>query len=339
MSNDILVTVSIPAFNRPETLRRLLRSVDAPQFDKIEILIIEDRSPKRDQIKKVVNEFAASSEYLVNYIENDKNLGFDKNIRELVKSASGEFVLFMGDDDVFVSDALGGFIDFINDHREYGFFLKSCQHIHESGEIETFRYFDGNVFNTPSEDSCVSFFRKSSYLAGLTINKRYASEFFTDKFDGSLLCEVYLCAEMTINYKSAYYDQILTERRNGAAPFFGSSEAEADLYESGVNTVDASINFLQWYSKVTDYLDEKYDFHLTKRIKRDMSKYSYHSIAAQKHRSLREFLKYVSRLNDMGYNCTVYYYIYVVGLLVLGKKNCDSIIVLLKKWLGKTPQL
>jgi abequosyltransferase len=339
LSNEIFLTVAIPAFNRPETLLRLLKSVDALQFNSIEILIIEDCSPRRSEIKSVVGQFKESTGYFVNYIENDSNLGFDKNIRELVKRASGDFVLFMGDDDVFVPDALGGFIDFIKDHREYGFFLKSSQHVHESGEVEPFRYFDGNVFNTPSEASCVSFFRKSSYLAGLTINKSYAQNFLTDKFDGSLLCEVYLCAEMAINYKSAYYDEILTERKNGGVPFFGSSESESDLYEPGVITIDNSINFLQGYFKVTAYLDEKYGFNLTKSIKRDMSKYLYHSIAIQRHRPLPDFLQYISRLNDMGFNCNVYYYIYVVGLLFLGKQNCDSIIVRLKKLLRKTPSL
>lgn len=337
--NEPLVSISIPAYNRPETLARLLHSIDAPQVEKIEILVVEDFSPRRKEISKVVAQFQEATDYSVKYSENSRNLGFDKNIRELVKQARGQFVMFMGDDDVFVPGALKSFIDFIDEYSDYGFFLKSSQHVYEDGKIEKFRYFDGNVFNLPSEEACVSFFRKSSYLAGLTINRNYSLKYLTDKFDGSLLFEVYLCAEMTINHKSAYYDKIITERRNGGIPFFGSSDAENQLYEPGTISIDNSINFLKWYFEVTRYLDAVYGFNLTEKIRRDMSKYSYHSIAIQRERSLKEFLHYVRKLNQIGYNCTPYYYIYVVGLIILGKKNCDTIIVNLKKILGKTPAL
>lgn len=339
MKNNKLITIAIPSYNRPEALLRLLKSVDAPQKDRIEILIVEDSSPRQKEIRDIVEFFKQDSKYVINYFENRTNLGFDRNIRELVKKSNGDFVLFMGDDDVFVPSVLKGFFEFISKHNDYGFFLKSSQHVHEDGKIETFKYFNGNKYNNPSEEAYISFFRKSSYLAGLTINREYATKFLTNKFDGSLLCEVYLCAEMSINYKSAYYDQILTERKNGGVPFFGSSESEENLYEPGVITIDNSINFLQWYFKVTEYLDYKYNFTSTKKIKKDMSKYLYHTIAIQRDRPLLEFFQYVKRLNKMGFNCTVYYYIYVIGLLFFGKKNCDTIIVKLKNWIGRTPEL
>ena len=70
-----------------------------------------------------------------------------------------------------------------------------------------------------------------------------------------------------------------------------------------------------------------------------MSKYFYPSLAIQREKGLKEFLRYVKELNKIGFNCTVYYYIYIVALIILGKNICDSTIVYLKKLLGKTPKL
>ena len=70
-----------------------------------------------------------------------------------------------------------------------------------------------------------------------------------------------------------------------------------------------------------------------------MSKYFYPSLAIQREKGLKEFFRYVKELNKIGFNITIYYYIYLTALSVLGKNNCDSIIVFLKKIIGKTPKL
>jgi hypothetical protein len=38
-------------------------------------------------------------------------------------------------------------------------------------------------------------------------------------------------------------------------------------------------------------------------------------------------------------NGTIYYYLYVIGLVVFGEKYCDRLIIIIKKLLGHTPQL
>lgn len=98
-----LVSICIPSYNRPVELRRLLESIDAKKHkDDIEIVICEDKSPNRPKIGEQVREFMSKSDYNVVYHENEENLGYDRNLKNLIRRASGEYIIFMGDDDLFI---------------------------------------------------------------------------------------------------------------------------------------------------------------------------------------------------------------------------------------------
>ena len=70
-----------------------------------------------------------------------------------------------------------------------------------------------------------------------------------------------------------------------------------------------------------------------------MSKYSYPTLAIHRDKGLKVFFSYIRQLNSIGYNLTLHYYIYIIGLIFFGKNICDQIIIHLKNILGKTPSL
>ena len=334
-----LVSVCIPSYNRPDELYRLLQSIDSQHKEKFEIIICEDKSPKRKEIYEIVHKFISQTSYEVKYYENSINLGYDRNIKELARKASGDFIVYMGDDDTFIPDSFDKLMLFLEENHKIGYVLKSHQYIFKDGRIEKFRYFDGNQFFEAGEDTYIELFRKSVFISGFTINRNYVKDLLIDDFDGALLFQLYLLAEVAINYECAYFDTLLTQAKEEGIPFFGNSESEKDLYTPGTITIENSLNFLKGFFKITSFIDEKYSFNSTQKIKTDMSKYFYPSLAIQREKGLKEFLRYTKELNKIGFNVTIYYYIYLVALTVFGKKVCDSTIVFLKKILGKTPKL
>ena len=80
-----LFSICIPSYNRPAEIRRLLNSIDTTHVDEVEIVICEDKSPKREEIRKQVLDFKSKTQYEVNYIENEENCGYDKNLRNLIQ--------------------------------------------------------------------------------------------------------------------------------------------------------------------------------------------------------------------------------------------------------------
>lgn len=334
----VLISICIPAYNRPEELGRTLRSIDG-DASVMEIVICENKSPAREAIAAVVAKFSEGSKYRISYHENSSNLGYDGNLRALVSRAAGDYLVFMSDDDEFVPGALDKLASFLTLNQDVGYVLKSHVLQHQNGEFETFRYYAGNKFFDAGPETYSKLFRKSVFISGFTIRREPVVPLLTDVFDGTLLFQMYLLAEVALKYKCAYFDEPLALAHTGGVPSFGSSESEKKLYTPGVITVENSLNFLKGFFRITGFIDQKYSLRSTAAIKRDMSKYFYPNLAIQRHRGVPVFWGYFRALSGLGFNCTPHFYLYFLILLALGRKNCDFLVRALRKVLGKTPEL
>ena len=154
-----LISVCIPSYNRPEKLYDLLGSVNSIHNNEIEIVICEDKSPKREEIRKKAEEFKGESKYSIIYKENEENLGYDKNLKELIKNATGKWIIFMGDDDQFVPGALDKIINFLKNNDELGYLLRAY-YTNNNGKIEKFRYYKEKRFFEPGRTLLLNFLEK-----------------------------------------------------------------------------------------------------------------------------------------------------------------------------------
>nr|MDH4481915.1 glycosyltransferase family A protein [Rhodoferax sp.] len=99
-------SICIPAYNRARHLRPLLDSLLQHDFGSLEIVICEDVSKERPLIAAIVKEYQEHTGIRIAYFENEVNLGYDANIRNLVAKATGRFCFFMGNDDLMCAGAL-----------------------------------------------------------------------------------------------------------------------------------------------------------------------------------------------------------------------------------------
>jgi glycosyltransferase involved in cell wall biosynthesis len=99
-----LLSILIPAYNRPEWLAQALRSVLRSPCAELEILVGDDCSPRQAEIVSVLS--AHSSDPRLRWFLQEKNVGWSANRNALVSSARGEYVLLLGDDDVMPEGAV-----------------------------------------------------------------------------------------------------------------------------------------------------------------------------------------------------------------------------------------
>lgn len=334
--DEVFVSICVPSYNRPKELLRLLRTIDCDPKD-VQIVICEDHAPKRLEVRESVDAYRREFVYQIKYIENEVNKGYDWNIRDFITCADGEYIIYMGDDDGFVPHALDKFIAFLKQHRELGYILR-CSRDQSTGELT--RYFPETRFFEPGPNSYQVLYRKSVFISGFTFKREWAREYMTDRFDGTLLYQLYIMAEICMKHPSAYFNEPITEALPGQKEFyFGTSEKEKGFYEPNKISVRGSTIFISSFLKITRYMDEKYNLGSTRYVQRDMSKYSYPILAYLMALGRLEMLKFAKELYKIGLGVTPYFYIYIIGLYVFGEDFCDKVILVLKKTLGHTPQL
>jgi glycosyltransferase involved in cell wall biosynthesis len=103
-----LLTIAIPTWNRArylaENLRQLQDELARAPGAAVEIIVSDNCSP--DDTGEVVR--AAIARGLpVRYARNEQNLGWARNFANACDLARGEYLLLLGDDDLFVDGALG----------------------------------------------------------------------------------------------------------------------------------------------------------------------------------------------------------------------------------------
>lgn len=336
----MLLSIAIPSYNRPNTLIELLSSIDFISDD-IEVVICEDNSPKKIEIREAITRITEQSPLTIRYYENPKNLGYDENLWELIRHSSGKFIVYMGDDDEFIPGSLEKFYEFLKRNKQLGYVLKSHITIYRNNSKEYFNYYPETVYFEKGENSIIELFRKSILISGFCIRKEDLMNYYTTKLTGTLLTQLYLLSIQCLKYPSAYFAIPLTvqDENKNTIPYFGSSENEKGLYVPGENSVNGSLNFMNKYNQVLDLIDSTHTIQIKKKIKLNMSKYSYPILAIQRNKGVKVFTKYTIQLCKIGYNSSIYFYFYYLSLLILEKRNCDNVIIFLKSKLKSTPRL
>jgi glycosyltransferase involved in cell wall biosynthesis len=251
------LSVAIPAFNRPFELKEALESLASECSKDIEIVISEDHSPLRDKISKIVKDFALKNPSInLIYISNSKNLGYDANIRSLLYKCTGKFIFFMGDDDKVLPGALKKILK-VTTLPNIGLILRSWESFDgKTGKtLDAHHYFRGDRIFAPSIESASALFRRSVFISGLTFNRLEAKKFSTNKFDGTLLYQLYLVGNL-LKYMNGYYlDEIITRRRSGGVHFFGSSKSESNKFKPKELTSSHSLAFIKGFYKIANFLE------------------------------------------------------------------------------------
>lgn len=92
-----LVSVIIPAYNRPHFLQKALQSVLDQTYTNIEIIVCDDST--NDEVQTMMKLFI-QTDPKIKYVKNDTVL-FLKNWHKGFELASGEYINYLMDDDVF----------------------------------------------------------------------------------------------------------------------------------------------------------------------------------------------------------------------------------------------
>jgi glycosyltransferase involved in cell wall biosynthesis len=336
-----LISVCIPAYNRASLLPALLDSVLDQDFDDFDIVIAEDSSPERQAIRAKAANYQERYGNKVKYEENLKTLGYDGNLRRLIELAGGDYVLFMGNDDLMAPGALRAVAAAVREEPNVGVVLRSySSFVSDPGlPLQVFRYFGEDRIFPPGPGTVVTFFRRSVFISGMVFKRNSAAAFATEKFDGTLLYQQHLVGQILKHESGVYLHRVLTCHRLGGIPDFGASAAERGFFVPKQQTPESSVQFMRGMLAIAFSLDSTDQDKIGPRILRDIGNYAYPILSIQANSSSRTFIFYIYHLMQLGFWKVPLFYVYALGLLLLGRRNCDFLITLMKKSLGQAPLL
>lgn len=334
------LSICIPAYNRARQLPRLLDSIFAQDFTDFKVVICEDFSAERKAIAEVVLRYSQSHPGVIDYSENEKNLGYDGNIRKLVERSDGEFCFFMGNDDVMAPGALANVADVIARNPDVGFVLKSYSFSDKSvGYIDQeVRYFSEERRFSAGREAILVCFRRSGVIAGYVIRRDPAHAAATDRYDGTLYYQMYLTAQVLSTWPAVSTPKVLVHLGGDEPPDFGNSGTEQGKYEPGAFTPQARLNMVQGALTIIRDLKADGGIDVADDVQRDFANYFYPFIKDQLTLPVRRYLGLYRAYGRMGFFRYPMFHLYCVAAYFLGERKFDLTTKAIRRRLGRSPQ-
>ena len=128
MHSQPLITVAVPTYNSPNTLKFCIDSI-LDQSTKLsngfELEVIVSDNGSTDNTPEICSDYVRKYGGFFRYYRHAENIGYDKNIASLFSYSQGKFVKILCDDDAFDSNALEAHFSVLKKHPEVDIILSN----------------------------------------------------------------------------------------------------------------------------------------------------------------------------------------------------------------------
>jgi glycosyltransferase involved in cell wall biosynthesis len=205
MTSKPILTIAIPTYNRAffldRTLGQLHREILLLENCYVEVLVSNNRS--EDHTQEILNKYEALG-LIMRVIYNSSNIGSDKNIAQCFNEAIGNYVLILGDDDLFVDGALKLLITRLKEKRfgvvcmrSYGFDHDFRKELPPNPSKE--------IVYEKGEDFLKKISPLMTLISGCVIHRTLLENVDANKYCGENLVQVHLVIQAALKAQSNLY--------------------------------------------------------------------------------------------------------------------------------------
>lgn len=274
-------SIAIPAYGRPKEYEELLQSILDMNRMPDEVVICEDFSKERSVITQITNQFKPLFELknvILTYVENEENLGYDANIRKLIDIALYKWVILIGNDDLFLKTGLEEIHSFCQRNNSVAMisrpFVRFEKDINKPLGISRILSEETII---KKGDSPKLIFRACGFVGGLVINKIWAKELATDKYDGTLYYQIYLAAHAFCTNGIGYLSMPSVAGRTGNSPLFGDSDKDGKTHISGAYSAKGRASMWKGVIDISDDVERFYKVKIAQELRKElMIRQSFH---------------------------------------------------------------
>jgi len=306
MDRQVTLSVAVPSFSRPRDLDYLLETIhDGTDFPD-EVVICDDNSPDQAEIRLIIDKWRAAferSSSALRYVQNEVNLGYDRNLQKLIRECTSDYVVFIGNDDAFTSAGIKCIYDGIAANPGLKAFSRSFVKFSDSLATSSgvSRFASQDCIFTTANSRPRMYLRLCAYFGGLIFNRAWALGKERDSYNGTLYYQLYLfgCAylETGVGY---IYEPVVGARTDGV-PLFGVASTEAATHQPGGYSAKARGKMWSDILRIARDIDRAYEAHSYEDIHYELkTRLSFHVFESYTHKSIQDLLALVKELNRLG---------------------------------------
>jgi glycosyltransferase domain-containing protein len=203
------VTIAIPTFNRAHYLPKAIEAALAQTHRNLEILISDNAST--DKTPEICAHYA-QNDPRIRYVRQPSNIGPTENFRFVLENASGEYFIWLGDDDWIDENYIEVCAETLLENPDVSIAVGVPWYY----EGEVFRY-TGTIINLPQAspvDRVKGYFsrvRHNSVLCGVMRTRQLRGVDMRDEYGGDVL----MAAALAFTGKIVVLDTTTLHRRLG----------------------------------------------------------------------------------------------------------------------------
>lgn len=198
--NKVEFSICIPHYNnRSQFLLAVLESVSSQDYSDVEVIISDDCSTDdSEHVIPLYIEKQKSQHNLVEfrYIRQQKNLGYDDNLRASMEAATVYYLFLIGNDDALATNKTLSQLAIVLRGLEYPDIAFANFHLLGNPKEVVRRAKKTAVLGSGLE-TAVKYFRSFSFVGSVIVKQSSFRQHNTDKYDGSIYSQIYLTARIT----------------------------------------------------------------------------------------------------------------------------------------------
>jgi len=191
MYTPSLVTIGIASYNNAHYIEQMLDSVRNQTHPLVELVVVDDCST--DNSVEVITNWLARTSYPATFIRHERNKGIVRTFNECRAHAHGEYVSWVGSDDVLHPTMVAETVaEFERQGVNCGAVYADCQVIDSKGEVISpsfLRFFDPAFADIPPQGNLIVPLLEGFYLPALTTTIRHNALDKVGEYDLSLYSE------------------------------------------------------------------------------------------------------------------------------------------------------
>lgn len=203
MNSQVLVSVVIPTYKRPDTLNRAIKSALNQTHPLIEVIVVDDNDPDTEGRRLTEAKMAEfDNESRVRYIQHEHNKNGSAARNTGARTAKGEYVAFLDDDDEFLPRKIETQLDALEGRGEEWACCYSKYATKKAGEkhpIESNEHREGHLY-------LEALMREFHIASGSNLLVRKTAFLDIDGFDESFIRnqDIEFLTRLLKKYKIAY---------------------------------------------------------------------------------------------------------------------------------------